>query len=87
MKTLSTFLLLMSVAALSGCKNISTSHQSQFSRFVGVENFSKFSRSQNENGETILLSPKIQAHIPWNELIVSWNAEAPVGTFVNWKPR
>ena len=82
MKTLSTFLLLLSVAALSGCKSISFSHQSQFSRFVGVENFSKFSRSQNENGETVLLSPNIKARSPWNELIVSWNADAPDGTFV-----
>ena len=82
MKTLSTFLLLLSVTALSGCKSISTSHQSQFTRFVGVENFSKFSRSQNENGKTVLLSPKIKAHIPWNELIISWNADAPSGTFV-----
>ncbi len=82
MKNISTPLLLLSVAALSGCKSFSVSHQSQFSRFVGVENFSKFSRSQNENGETILLSPKIKAHIPWNELIVSWNADAPTGTFV-----
>ena len=81
MKTIST-LLLLSIAALSGCKSISISHQSQFSRFVGVENFSKFSCSQNENGETILLSPKIKAHITWNELIVSWNADAPFGSFL-----
>ncbi len=67
---------------LSGCKSISTSRHSQFSRFVGVENFEKFQRSQNEHGETVLLSPEIPARIPWNELIVSWNAVAPAGTFL-----
>ena len=78
-------ILLLVAAVVCGCKSVSTSHQSQFSRFVGVENFSKFNRSKNENGETVLLSPKINAHIPWNELIVSWNADAPAGTFVNLK--
>jgi hypothetical protein len=82
MKNISTFLLVLSVAALCGCNSISISHQSQFSRFVGVENFSKFSRSQNENGETVLLSPKIPAYISWNELIVSWNADAVAGSFL-----
>ena len=73
---------LLAAVFLCGCQTASTSRQSQFSRFVGVENFSKFSRAQNEKGETVLLSPKIKSHIPWNELIVSWNADAPAGTFV-----
>ena len=62
--------LLLAVAAMSGCKSISVSGKSRFSHFTGIENFSNFSRSTNENGETVLLSPKIKAHIPWNELIV-----------------
>ena len=67
---------------LSGCQSISAPKPSEFSRFVGVENFSEFNRSQNESGETVLLSPEIPARIPWNELIVSWNADAPIGTFL-----
>jgi hypothetical protein len=41
----------------------------------------------NENGETILLSPTIPSRIAWNELIVSWNADAPAGTFVKIEAR
>jgi Peptidase_C39 like family len=74
--------LLLAVAILTGCKSVSLSHQSQFSRFASVENFSNFTRSQNKNGETVLRSPKINSPIPWNELIVSWNADAPAGTFL-----
>ena len=81
-KSASIIFLLLAVAALSGCKSISVSGKSKFSRFTGVENFSKFNRSTNESGETVLLSPKIIPRIPWNELIVSWNADAPAGTFV-----
>jgi hypothetical protein len=74
--------LLLPAALLSGCRTVSTPVNTEFSHFVGVDDFSKFSRSQNERGETILLSPEIESGIPWNELIVSWNAEAPAGTFL-----
>ena len=52
------------------------------SRFVGLDDFSKFARSTNETGGTVLLSPVIQSPIDWNELVVSWNAAAPAGTFL-----
>ena len=53
-----------------------------FSRFIGLHDFSKFVRSTNETGGTVLLSPVIQSPIDWNELVVSWNAAAPTGTFL-----
>ena len=53
-----------------------------FSRFVGLDDFSKFARSTNETGGIALLSPVIQTPIDWNELVVSWNAAAPTGTFL-----
>ena len=53
-----------------------------FSRFIGLDDFSNFARSTNETGGTVLLSPVIQSPIDWNELVVSWNAAAPVGTFL-----
>ena len=53
-----------------------------FSQFVGLGDFSKFVRSTNETGGTVLLSPVIQSPIDWNELVVSWNAAAPTGTFL-----
>jgi hypothetical protein len=77
-----TVALLLPVALLSGCRTVSPSVKSEFSHFVGIDDFSKFSRSKNERGETILLSPEIKSGIPWNELIVSWNADAPTGTFL-----
>ena len=73
---------MVAAAIFCGCKSILVSTKSDFSRFVGLDNFSKFSRAQDENGETVLLSPAIKAQIPWNELIVSWNADAPAGTFL-----
>ena len=53
-----------------------------FSRFIGVDNVSQFTRSESGNGETLLLSPVIQAGMDWNELIVSWNVAAPGGTLL-----
>ncbi|MDE3066234.1 MAG: peptidase C39 family protein [Verrucomicrobiota bacterium] len=53
-----------------------------FSRFIALDNFAKFARSKSENGETVLLSPVIPAGIDWDELVVSWNAAAPSGTFL-----
>ena len=78
----STLLPLLAAAIFCGCRTVPVSTRSDFSRFFGLENFSKFTHTQNETGETILLSPKIQSNIPWNELIVSWNAEAAPGTFL-----
>ncbi len=53
-----------------------------FSRFVGLDDFSNFARSTNETGGTVLLSPVIRSPMDWNELVVSWNAAAPAGTFL-----
>ncbi len=75
-------LLLLTAVILAGCKTAPPSTRSDFSHFVGLNQFSKFNRSQSENGETVLLSPEIKSGIPWNELILSWNAAAPAGTFL-----
>lgn len=74
--------LLLPLVLFSGCRTALTPASTPFSHFVGLDNFSAFTRSQNERGETILLSPEIQSGIPWNELIVSWNAESPPGSFL-----
>jgi hypothetical protein len=58
-----------------------------FSDFVGLKNFSDFRRSTATNNETVLTSPEIKSAIEWNELIVSWNAEAPDGTFLKVEAR
>jgi hypothetical protein len=47
--------------------------------FIGISDFASFSQSNvTSNGETVLLSPVIEAPIEWNELVVSWNAPAGV---------
>jgi hypothetical protein len=74
--------LLLPVALFFGCRTPAPSAETGFSHFAGFDSFSAFTRSQNERGETILLSPEIKSEIPWNELILSWNADAPVGTFL-----
>jgi hypothetical protein len=73
-------LVLVAAAILSGCKTVTTPAKTGFSRFVGMDDFSKFSRSQNENGAAVLLSPEIKSGIPWNELVVSWNTADAAGT-------
>ena len=81
-KWLNIFPLFAAAILLSGCKSIPGAGRSQFSHFTGRDHFSIFARSQTGNGETVLLSPKIKSPIAWNQLIVSWNADAPAGTFV-----
>jgi len=71
---------LLPAVLFSGCGTVSIPVKTGFSHFVGIDDFSGFTRSQNERGETVLLSPQIKARIAWNQLIVSWNAEAPAGT-------
>ena len=53
-----------------------------FNRFIGLDDFSSFTRTTNETGQTVLLSPVIQSPIDWDELVVSWDAAAPAGTFL-----
>jgi len=58
-----------------------------FSSFVGLKEFSSFARLQGTNGEMVLLSPEIKSPINWNELVVSWNADAAPGTFLKIEAR
>jgi Peptidase_C39 like family len=75
-------LILSAAVAVTGCKTISPMNNNRFSSFKGLDNFSNCDVSTNANGETVLLSPQINAGMDWNELIVSWNANAPTGTFL-----
>ena len=79
--------LLLQAAILSGCRSFPTSTDKRFSHFVSMDDFSGFARSQNNLGEIVLLSPEVKSGISWNELIVSWNADAPVGTFLKIEAR
>jgi hypothetical protein len=81
-KHISISAIALTAVFLCGCKSISLNRQSDFGRFKGFQDFSKFECATNAGGETVLLSPEIKSHIRWNELIASWNAEAPDGTYV-----
>src|SRR5215469_13810168 len=76
-------LLLIAAVAVTGCSTFSPMTKSKFSSFKGVDHFADFTTSTNSQGETVLTSPKISAGMDWNQLIVSWNADAPKGTYVN----
>jgi hypothetical protein len=81
-------ILCAAAVTLTGCKTFSPmSNTSQFSSFKGFDQFSNFAASTNAGGETVLLSPPVKAGMDWNELIVSWNAHAPAGTFVKVEAR
>ena len=82
-----TLILLLLPGIFAGCKTVAPVERSDFSRFTGLADFSAFTRTQTGDGATVLLSPEIPAKIPWNELIVSWNAAAPAGTFLKIEAR
>lgn len=49
--------------------------------FIGISDFANFERATGaEPGEVTLISPAIPTGLPANEVIVSWNAEAPAST-------
>jgi hypothetical protein len=49
--------------------------------FVAITNFSGFKRSAGPRAnQTMLVSPELKTPIPWNELVISWNASTPPGT-------
>ncbi len=76
--------LLAALAAVifSGCQTAPVQPASNFSRFVAFTDFSKFTRVPSRDGGLVLLSPPVKSHIAWNQLIVSWNASAPAGTYL-----
>jgi hypothetical protein len=43
-------------------------------QFIGLANFSNFAVARL-GSETVLISPRIEPHIEWDELIASWNVE------------
>jgi len=72
---------------LGGCKTPPHLSETGFSRFTGLDDFSSFARSQDDQGDAVLLSPEIASSIDFNQLIVSWNADAPTGTFLTVEAR
>ena len=53
-----------------------------FCCFKGLNIFSRFTLTNNSDGQVVLISPVIKAAIPWNQLIVSWNVAARPGAAI-----
>ena len=79
--------LLFALLLSTGCKTTQGSGHTGYSRFVGLTDFSNFFRTQNDSGETVLLSPEIKSPIGWNQLVLSWNAKPVPGTFLRIEAR
>ena len=85
MKAISVFaniVFLFAAGIFCGCNSVGHNAESSFSYFTALKNFSTFSHSHNEKAETVLLSREVKSRIPWNQLIVSWNASVPSGAFL-----
>ena len=80
-------LIAATAAILSGCKSFPSSNHDSYSQFIGLTNFTTFTSAPAANGETVLLSPEIKSSLRWNELIVSWNAAAPAGSYLKVEAR
>jgi len=73
--------LLMAILLLAASRPDSRA-QDAFSHFIGVTNFTGFNPSTNSDGTVVLLSPAFHCDASWNELVVSWNADAPTGAWL-----
>src|ERR1039457_5938528 len=81
------FILLFATALLLNAEHLRATGADGFSRFIGLKDFSSFTRSQNTRDEMVLLSPEMKPAMDWNQLVVSWNAAAPTGTFLKIEAR
>ena len=64
------FIIAFALALISATADERKNHRG--AQFIGFEKFDRFQHSKT-NDHLVLLSPKIEPAIRWNELIVSWN--------------
>jgi len=58
------------------------------SQFIGITDFSRFYKYYGPQvGEQMWISPEIAASITFNELILSWNADAPTNSYIQIEAR
>ncbi|HWX19477.1 MAG TPA: C39 family peptidase [Candidatus Binatia bacterium] len=80
--------LLVALASLVVSKACAADFDARGGQFVGFHHFSGFKQSAGgKPGEIVLTSPEIIARIPWNELVASWNADTPDGTYLKIEAR
>src|SRR5579864_4410472 len=57
-------------------------------QFIGIKSFSRFEEARGSRpGEIVLTSPVIAEQINWDQLIASWNAVTPPGTYLKVQAR
>lgn len=76
--TLSGFVTLLSIGAAP---------VQQSPAFIAITNLGVFKHSTNVAGERVLLSDWLPSAFAWDELIVSWNATAPLGSGLKMEAR
>lgn len=75
----------LSLLLLAGAVSSGFARDSGFrgAQFLAFDSWGKFTALPGAApGETVLLSRRITTRIPWNELILSWNAETPAGSYL-----
>jgi hypothetical protein len=75
------WLILFSLTAslLGGCATPQRSLIPDGKRFTSFTDFSQFSEATGSiPGETVFISPEIEAPNPWDDLVVSWNVPAGI---------
>jgi hypothetical protein len=73
-----TLTLLLAAAGLALTTATASAFDARGGQFIGFHEFTAFRKTPGARaGECVLTSPEIVARINWNELIASWNAEAP----------
>src|SRR5690348_341473 len=57
-------------------------------QFIGLNRFAGFEKSKGSKpSEVVLTSPVIVSRINWEELVASWNADVPDGTYLKLEAR
>jgi hypothetical protein len=68
------------------CSTLAFEHRG--AQFIGLSRFSAFEQTRGSvPGEVVLTSPIIRPDINWDQLIVSWNTDAPDGTYLKVEAR
>lgn len=76
--------LALALMFLAGCQTgpLRSGTRKPFSHFIGITDFTDFTRTVRGDGQVVLLSPEITASMDWDQVVVSWNVNAPGGTFL-----
>lgn len=89
--TISTRAIAVVLAAMFGSSAVCIAEitaNDSFSHFIGAKRFGNWKKATGSNpNETVFTSPEFNPPIAWNQLVASWNADAPPGTFLKIEAR